>query len=404
MKTFRLTLSLIAIALAAPLAASPGAVRDFQLQPSPTPTPTPQVQGPVDLEGTPVAPRVINRPTPTPAPTAAPTAALSGGQTPAPNQTAPVRDGSRAPAPPREAPTARATGQATQSSSTAQQSVSPAAPAQTGGEQDTDGQTGPSEQRPSAALPNTAGQSAANPAVTSQDNESGWLGWLIIVGGLALLGFGGLLFWRRRQVAAETVPQIEPPLVRNTAPALGGKNSEIAPAEKLKDPTPPPVEFSAAKSKFQAKVAALSLSRSVMNATLVYHLELQNLGSGKIEDISVYADLVSAHGKAPVSEQLADDSSQLAFASFVAEVRARDAQEVKGEFRLPLSQIKTIAQGSAKLFVPLLRLRIEAESIDTIVQTFVVGVRPDGGKGKLLPFRLDEMAQTYRNIGLRQIG
>ena len=402
MKTFRLIPSLIAIALAAPLVATPGSVRDFQLQPAPTPTATPQVQGPVDVEGTPVAPRVIPRPAPSPAPS--PSESVS----PAPAQTSPVRtapaDTPRtATSPSRRAPAERPTPRVQPTASTGQQPALQPEPTPSADTSDTAQPSFTPGQLPSAALPDAAGLPAPDPDTASDESGGGWLGWIVLIFGLTLLGLGGLFFWRRRQTSADAVPQIERPTVKQT-PEPSGSVSLASAAADVQPAAVAPAEFSSAKSKFQAKVEAQSLSRSVMNATLVYRLELQNLGSAKIEDISVYADVVSAHGKSPIGEQLADENSKLAFAAFVADVKSRDAHEVKGEFRLPLGQIKTIAQGSAKLFVPLLRIRIESEHVDTIIHTFVIGMKPEGGKGKLLPFRLDEMAQTYRNIGLRQIG
>ena len=149
------------------------------------------------------------------------------------------------------------------------------------------------------------------------------------------------------------------------------------------------------------KAQALTLSRSLMNATFSYRLELMNLTNQPISEVSVKADLVTAHGQAPISEQVASDDTELPDAAFVASIDGRATHEVKGNFSLPVGSIRPITQRGATLYVPLLRLRVEGEDMDPITCTFVVGIKPPERGAKLQPFRLDEMAQTYRNIGLR---
>lgn len=140
-----------------------------------------------------------------------------------------------------------------------------------------------------------------------------------------------------------------------------------------------------------------------MNATLSYRIELMNLNNRPVSEISVKADMVTAHGQAPVSEQVADDTTEMPESAFVASIKERETHEVKGTFSLPVGSIRPIAQRNAKLYVPLLRLRVDAVGADPIICTFVVGVKPPERGAKLQPFRLDEMAQTYRQIGLRLI-
>ena len=153
----------------------------------------------------------------------------------------------------------------------------------------------------------------------------------------------------------------------------------------------------------QLRVEASSLSRSVMNATLSYQIMLRNMGTKTLTDIRVSADLITAHGQTPVADQLGSRASQLPQVASVAEIAPRETQPVTGDLRLPVSQIRTIRQGKAHLFIPLLRVRIDGDGKDPIIRTFVVGTLPPAGQSKLLPFRLDELAQTYRNIGLRAL-
>lgn len=237
------------------------------------------------------------------------------------------------------------------------------------------------------------------------------------------------MFWRRRAHAGSAAPEIEPPAqwVDKAADTPQPRDTQSdtqsdTPHDSASDGAPPPSgspapqpdkvepplvaatsQQSDTKSALQIKAQALTLSRSLMNATLNYRLELMNLNNRPIGEVSVKADLVTAHGKAPVSEQVASEDTILPESAFMASIEGRGTHEVKGTFSLPINAIRPITQRGAALYVPLLRLRVDAIGMDPIICTFVVGVKPPERGAKLQPFRLDEMAQTYRNIGLRLI-
>ncbi|MDN3645995.1 hypothetical protein QWY75_07235 [Pontixanthobacter aestiaquae] len=230
-----------------------------------------------------------------------------------------------------------------------------------------------------------------------------------------LIAIGGLfVFWRQRQPATAGVPEIEPPSkwIRTTTesanlpPLPHSQPPEPEPVRKQAEPAEAPLVAgldtpASTKSTLQIKAQALTLSRSLMNATISYRLELMNLQNQPLSEISIKADMVTAHGRAPVSEQVADTQTELAETAFIAAIEGRGTHEVKGSFSLPVNAIRPITQRGATLYVPLLRLRVEAPEVEPIICTFVVGIKPPERGAKLQPFRLDEMAQTYRNIGLR---
>ena len=58
---------------------------------------------------------------------------------------------------------------------------------------------------------------------------------------------------------------------------------------------------------------------------------------------------------------------------------------------------RVTAAGKAVVYVPLLRVRAEAQDLIPVARTFVVGL-PGGMNQRLQPFRLDEMPQTYRGL------
>ncbi len=55
------------------------------------------------------------------------------------------------------------------------------------------------------------------------------------------------------------------------------------------------------------------------------------------------------------------------------------------------------------LYVPLLRVRAEADGMAPLARTFVVGMRAAMPGGRLQPFRLDDMPQTHVAIGQRAL-
>lgn len=141
----------------------------------------------------------------------------------------------------------------------------------------------------------------------------------------------------------------------------------------------------------------------MMNATLSCAITVQNHSAMAVENLQIFGDLVTAHGKVPANQQLADGATELAPLEVMPALAAGEKAELTASLNLPVSQIRTIAQGRATLYVPLLRLRVSSEGHDPVTQTFVIGLKPPG-TGKVQPFRLDEMPQTYHQIGSRALG
>lgn len=389
-------LSGLALIIAAPVVAAPGSVRDFQLRPTPAPTATPEVQGPVDTEG-PVrrAPRVIPTDRPLPEPIQLPT------QNPSESTATPVVQPTPSEsATPRAQPQRQAPAAAVERIPATPPPVSPPQQADESA-QDVDGTadipapvTTPVPSTDLSGLP-AADETSGSDIMSGISSQLWWL--LALIAALVLVA---LVWWKRSRLVTAGAPEIEPPLQRTTP-------DEVPPAP-LPEPAPLPRAATAAalgtaKVPVQVKAEAHSLSRSVMNATLALKLDIRNLGTRTMRDIIVKADMVTAHGKAPMDQQLATAATDLSALSTIAELAARDTQTLTSELRLPVSAIKLIPQGRAFVYVPLLRIRIEAEGKAPVTRTFVIGNLPPQGQSKLQPFRLDEMAQTYRNIGLRAL-
>ena len=373
----------MALALAAPaLAQQQGSLSDFQLPPDPDETATPNVEGPVDPDA-PVrtTPRVVPTDRPTARPTTQPTPRIPVDLpppqlTPTPPQTQ------------RSEPAPRAT----------------QAPAeQAGADADAPPPTTAAEQTPAGtdtAVDFTPPPPAAPPAPTAIPPEEGGslVPWLAaLVAALAAAG-AGYWFLRRREELAP-VPVIEPPLARREP------RPEPEPAvqpQAVPQPRPQPAVAPKADG-VSLSAQPVRFSRSMMNATFAYRVVLENHSAERWEDLAIEADLVTAHGSAPIGEQLADAAVQLAPMRTIAALAPGETIEVAGEVRLPLQQVRAIPQGRAAVYVPLLRLRLAAKGKPPLARTFLIGQLPDREGGNLQPFRLDEMPQVYQAIGLRPL-
>ena len=350
--------SLIALAVAGTPLAAQSAPGGFRL-PTPTPTAT-DIQGPVDPDAPILTRPRDTAPTPRPVPTPTPTAAPRPAASPTPR---PVASPTNSSLPPRFTPPAAPT--AEQSTAAKQgPSVFPTAPSDA----------------PLLPAPMPTGSASAAPPTAPE--ESGIPFWLYALGGLLVAaGLGGAALWRRRRQADAPAPEIVPPRVT-------GDRSSPTVAE-------PPLAATGPQLTIEAR--ALRLSRSMVYATLSYEVLVTNRGGQPLSGIRLGADLVTAHARIPTDQQLADPLVPLAPVRTIDRLDPGESVQVSGELRLPVAQIRPIPHGKAVVYVPLLRVRAEAEDLVPIARTFVVGL-PGGVSKRLQPFRLDEIPQTYHAV------
>ena len=364
----RFRIPLTALVLAAPVALSAQSAQDFQLPPNPTPTATPRVQGPVDTEGSsiPARPRVIATPTPSPTPTPTQNATVQPLPTPTPT---PIEARPAAPSTtqrPAALPTAQPLPEPPRE--VVQTPLPQTAPA-------------PDEGTPSP-VPTATGDDASRPIVedgageaASTADDTDWL-WPAVGGGLLVLLALGYALSRRRRVAA--APLIERPVV------TAGEGEAAGPAD------------------LRLSAEAVKLTRSVMNATLQYRVTLLNRSGVAISGATLGADVVSAHGGLPVAEQVASPTQMLEKRHVFDRIAPGQSVRYEGQLTIPLSQARIIHQGSAALFIPLLRVRVDGIGDDPLVKTFVIGQGvPDGGR--VSPFRIDEGPRSYQPIAARAL-
>jgi len=376
MKNRALT-SLFALAIGA--AAAPGLGQEsaapggFRL-PTATPTPT-DVQGPVDPDAPILTRPRAPTPTPTPRATAAPTPTPTPVATPTPRAVLPPRNSSL---PPRFTP--------------------PAAPTALESEAVVDGATPfPSTAAPAPGLDlplPSVEPSTPTVAETPAASEDGLPGWLYALGGLLVAGaIGGayVVLRRRREGAIDEAPVIE-------RPPLGASPAAASPAAAS-----PPAAAIQAGPPLVIEAHVQQLARSMMFATLTYELRVTNRGPVPLENVSFGGDLVTAHARVPTEQQIADPAMPLTPVQSLTRLDPGESASFAGEFRLPVNEIRPIPHGKAVVYVPLLRVRADADGMDPIARTFIVGLKTPGSGQRLQPFRLDEMPQTYHAVGQKAL-
>ncbi len=141
---------------------------------------------------------------------------------------------------------------------------------------------------------------------------------------------------------------------------------------------------------------------SLVNATLSYRLIL--FAKDNLDSVIVRGDMTSAHASRPNDEQLTlFDAPTL---HRLDQIGTGDAVELKGEIRLPLSAITPIRHGNAVLFVPLMRIEVDAiaagESLK-IRSAFVIGLNDPASGQRLRPIRLDHGPRVYSDVGQRAL-
>lgn len=393
MPNTRTALPLIALMLASPAVAQQGSVRDFQLPPAPTPTPTQsQVQGPVDTESGPVpqAPRPVTTSAPAPTPTPQPT------PTPAATDTPQQRS---SPAPTRSEPAPRQTDAPTQRLPTRQPEV--IQPIQAAPDEES-----PTPTTTSSPVP-TIGQeiaSAPSPEVEPPSDESDFPWWWLLGGaGLLAAGAGGLAFFRWRK-ASTPASAIEPPKVSawpEAKPTVAEDGSASADTATASPPASLATTTARAGLTFSAKPK--SFARSVMAVTFAFRLTVDNRSRAAMGPVTIRGDLTTAHGRVAPDEQLASADASLPELGRIETVEAGKSAEIDLEVRLLVREIRPIRQGSGVVYVPLMRLVVTDEAGNAVARTHLVGQVLDATQGRLQPFRLDEIPQSYPRLGMRPL-
>lgn len=332
---------------AAPLAAQ----QTFDLppaSPSPSGTPAPVPAGPADERaGVEIPPRAA----PAPAPSSGAVPVIQPLPSPGPAEPPLRLPAARRTPPPVTAP---ATGPA-----------SPADPAAAAPDAGLAPGSGPLD-LPTGAAP--VAEPPVPPAETFSDSTTPvqWPQWWPLaaggLGALALLG-GGAVLWRRRK----------PRDLRLAAPlAAAAPVAAAAPQE------PPRLDLT---------LEITAATRSLMMFTLEYRLVIANRSARAVNDARVAVQLACARASGGAGPS-AGAAQGLADAGRIGPHQART---VTGTVQLPTSAIMPVRQGQVPLFIPLVHVTLEGESLPAMARTFVVGMPSTlrGASGRVHPIALD---------------
>ena len=253
----------------------------------------------------------------------------------------------------------------------------------------------------------------AAPETSTADSGTAWWRYLVAALLVAMMGIAGVLFWRQRRSKAqfEEIMAIERPHLR---PAPAPAQIESDDTGEVESPLPEAGEIPAtadtlaepdiADGPLRTALETLNLSVSLVNATLSYQITVTNASDRPVHNVAVFGDLVSAHASLSIEEQLAGPGRTGAPLHKAAGLLPGQSASFSGQLRLPISAIRPVRREQAVMFIPLARMRIEAEGLEAaVVQTCVVGQKPAGPGAGLRPFRLDTGPRVYPDIGLRAL-
>jgi len=384
----------------------------FQLPPDSDSTARPQAQGPIDVEGeNRSAPIVIGSPTPTATPRATPTVQPSPRATPAatatptPRATRPAAEGRPLPTSERTVETREVLQEPARQNRTAASTPDPAADTV-----DAPGEIAPEAEGANTAAPSTAvpvedvapaPTIAPNPEPAPATRELPEWAWLagLAAALVALLAVGFAIRKRMRAGKGEVGVAMSPapqPEADDKAPGTAAPAASTA-APSAATPTPQ-------MAALEVKAQALTLSRSVMNASVSYRLTLVNRGRNAISDIRLNGELTTAHGSVPTEQLLADPAHSFPELHALDRLEPGERATLRGEVRLPLREVRALRQGNVPIFVPLLRMTARANEVEPRAYTYVIGTQSAQQNERASPFRLDEPPRSYTPLTTRPIG
>lgn len=141
----------------------------------------------------------------------------------------------------------------------------------------------------------------------------------------------------------------------------------------------------------------------MVNATLAYRLTLTNHDSTTLGPLRVAGDITSAHASLPAAELLSPDGNALTTIHEVPQLAPGASTVLSGELRLPLASILPIRSGTARVFVPLARFRVDTGNGAAMTRVFVVGQASEQPGGALRPFPLDRGPGVDRSLDQHEL-
>jgi len=275
--------------------------------------------------------------------------------------------------------------------------------------------------------------------------------WLIMLGGVVLVGIAGTFYWLRKRSTAgdrpaeaavaedalktETVEPDPVPSPKRKAPAKiyspPDPTADLKPAPAsnngfvtTKIGVPPKAQPAEANRGIAANKPTSSpstsaevtenqdllvefyaekVSSTLLNAVIGFRLKLTNTCETTLTNIKIFGDLIQADQHAAMLPAMQRNN----MIDQVDSLPPGNIVEIPGEIKLPLTSIKPISYNDQALFIPLARLEFDLEnSVGEVSQqsaSFIVGQEHQPPREKMAPFRLDLGPRNFEPVGQRPV-
>src|SRR3546814_4177564 len=111
-----------------------------------------------------------------------------------------------------------------------------------------------------------------------------------------------------------------------------------------------------------------------MMLSLNCELSIANRSDRALRNLSIHADITSAHRTLPVDRQLALEGTILPLCATIERIGPHQSLATRLNLQLPVRELAAFRQGEAIACVPLLRIRVEGPAIGCRMQTHVIGL------------------------------
>ncbi len=167
------------------------------------------------------------------------------------------------------------------------------------------------------------------------------------------------------------------------------------------EPTEEAAPIPSAPARIDIDIEIVRATRSVMNFTLDYRLNLANRTPNAVRDVSISAILTSAQsGAAPGSTALGFDRPQPVI---IPRIGPNKTHSESGQVQLPTSKLQVMRQGNVPLFVPLLQITVIQGNGEPVTRHYVVGQPSTASAARLQPIPLNTPPGGIPGLRVREL-
>lgn len=183
--------------------------------------------------------------------------------------------------------------------------------------------------------------------------------------------------------AAQPV-ELMPRPTRTRADANEGK----APANR--EPVPPLGPDGAPGKSIELGLEIIKGSRSFMQLTIEFSLDIANRSDRALRDVAVMGSLASVDPRGSGADASIPPVAERRTIDRIERIAPHQSRRVSGRLQLPLSAIVPLQQSGRPLAIPLLHIAVRSAEGEPIERSFVVGTPSTSAPGRVQPLPLDE--------------